>query len=120
MRSFFYGLGGILLVAGAASPLFLPQYAPYVFTLGALLFCPAQLADRYEGRSIVVRRLRRQQVLGALFLLVTAALMLCSHFGVAPFRGHEWEITLLIAAVLEVYTVFRIAHEEEKELKSKP
>ncbi len=117
MRSFIYGLGGILLVVGAASPMFIPQYAPYVFTVGALLFSSVQLADRYEGGNLIIRRLRRQQMFGALLLLVTAALMLCSHFSIAPFRGREWGITLLIAAVLEVYTSFRISHEEEKSRK---
>ncbi len=97
--------------------MFIPQYAPYVFAVGALLFGSVQLADRYEGTNLIIRRLRRQQALGAILLLVTAALMLCSHFSIAPFRGHEWGITLLIAAVLEVYTVFRIGHEEEKEQK---
>ncbi len=115
MRSVFYGIGGILLVVGAVCPVFLPQYAPYVFALGALLFSSVQLADRYEGNNLILRRLRRQQMAGALLLLVTAALMLCSHFSVAPFRGREWGITLLIAAILEVYTAFRISHEEEKE-----
>ncbi len=117
MRPFLYKLGGILLVVGAASPMFIPQYAPYIFTLGALLFSSVQLADRYEGQNLAIRRLRRQQMFGALLLLISAALMLCSHFAVAPFRGREWGITLLIAAVLEVYTVFRIAHEEEKNRK---
>lgn len=80
MKQFALYAGGILLVAGALLPLFLPTVAPYLFALGALLFAPAQIADRYEGRNIIIRRLRRQQVMGALLLVVTAALMFMSAY----------------------------------------
>lgn len=96
-------------------PLFLPSIAPYVFAAGALCFCPIQMSDRYEGSNIIIRRLRRQQMLGSLLLLITAVLMFTSLYGIPPFRGSEWKITLMIAAVLEVYAIFRIDHEENRE-----
>ena len=71
MKTVLYRLGGLLLIAGAVLPLFAPSVAPFVFTVGALLFCPIQMTDRYEGHSVVIRRLRRQQLLAALLLLVT-------------------------------------------------
>ena len=45
----------------------------------------------------------------------TAGLMLTQHFGIPPFRSSEWKVTLLIATVLEVYTIFRIDSEQKKE-----
>lgn len=114
MRSLCYRIGGVLTVIGAVLPLFAPAWAPYVFALGSLLFATAQLSDRYEGPSLVIRRLRRQQALGALLLIVTAAMMLCQRHGIPPFRGSEWKICLMIAAFLELYTVFRVDHEEKK------
>lgn len=114
MKTFAYRAGGLLMVIGAALPLFFPQAAPYVFALGALLFAPAQMADRYEGDDIVIRRLRRQQLLAALLLLVSAGLMLMALHGVRPLRGHEWKATLAVAAFVEVYTAFRLSHEERK------
>lgn len=113
LRTYLYKLGGLLLVAGALMPLFLPGLAPYVFGAGALLFCPIQMNDRYEGNNLIIRRLRRQQMLGALLLLVTAALMFSSHFDLPPFRAGEWKITLMIATVLELYAIFRIEKEEK-------
>ena len=110
-----YRLGGLLLVVGSVLPLFSPDLAPWVFGTGALLFCPIQMNDRYEGGNLIIRRLRRQQMLGALLLLFSAALMFTSYYSIPPFRGSEWKITLLIAAVLELYAVFRIAHEEKAE-----
>lgn len=115
MRNILYTTGGVLLVLGAVFPIFFPTVAPFVFALGAVLFAPIQMNDRYEGRNITVRRLRRQQMLGALMLLVTAALMLTSHYGVPPFRSGEWKMTLTIAAVLELYTIFRIPSVEKND-----
>lgn len=115
MKAVLFKTGGILIVIGAVLPIFLPDVAPFVFTVGALLFAPIQINDIYEGKNLIIRRLRRQQVFGAMMLLVTATLMLTQHFDLPPFRGAEWEITLLIAVVLEVYTVFRIDHEQQKE-----
>ena len=64
--------------------------------------------DRYEGRNLIIIRLRRQQILGAMFLLLTALLMfLLDH--------NEWILSLTIAAILELYTAFRIPKEIEKE-----
>lgn len=110
-----YCLGGILLFVGAVLPIFASSdLTPYVFSLGALLIAPIQMMDRYEGQNLIIRRLRRQQVMGALMLLVTGALMFCQQYGIPPFRGSEWKITLMIAAVLELYAVFRIDYEEKK------
>lgn len=113
MKNILFRLGGLLMVAGAILPLFLPTVAPYIFALGALIFCPIQMTYRYEGDDFVVRRLRRQQLMGALLLLVTAGLMLLSLWGVPPFRGREWAITLMIATVLELYTAFRLPESEK-------
>lgn len=114
LRTLLYRIGGILLIAGAVMPVIAPLWAPYVFAVGALLFSFIQLTDPYEGSTLTLRRLRRQQMIGALMLLITAALMLTAHYGVPPFRGREWMITLLIATLLEVYTTFRIDQEEKR------
>lgn len=109
-RNLSFYLGGLLLVAGALLPLIIPVGASWVFGLGALLFCPVQMLDRYEGSDFVLRRLRRQQLIGAMLLLVTACLLFMHEYRIPPFRGEEWKITLLIASVIEAYTIFRIAH----------
>lgn len=113
-QTLLYRLGGSLMVIGSILPLFTSSVAPFVFAAGALLFGYTQIADRYEGKNFVIRRLRRQQVMGALLLIVTAYLMLSAHFQWSPFRGHEWQVTLMIAAFLELYTTFRIDHESKK------
>lgn len=114
IRTALYSLGGILLVIGAVLPLFAPGAAPFVFAAGAIPFSLTQLSENYEGSTLTLRRLRRQQMLGAVILLVTAALMFTQLYGIPPFRGSEWKITLMIATVLELYTILRIDHEEKK------
>lgn len=110
MKTFALRLGGTLLCVGAVMPaLGLKDVAPYVFALGALLFCPIQMSERHdEEESITIRRLRRQQMLGSLLLLVTAALMLTAAWNIPPFRRNEWMMTLTIGAVLELYSAFRL------------
>lgn len=107
VRQMAYAVGGLLMVAGAL--LYVTRWAgaSWLFIAGALLFGSAQLADKYTGDSFVVRRLRRQQMLASLLLVATGVLMLTlSH--------NEWVVCLLVAAVIELYTSFRIPHELEK------
>lgn len=118
MISYLLPLGGLLMLAGAILPIFVPTVAPWVFCAGALLFCPMQMLARYEGTNLTVRRLRRQQLLGALLLLISGGLMFADIYG--PWRfgslwlmGGEWKMFLLIAAIIEVYTAFRIPAAEK-------
>lgn len=117
IQTFIYNIGGLVLLTGAVLPIFMPdaRIAPYVYSAGALMFCTMQLLQRYDGRSLTVRRLRRQQILGAVALLFAGVLMFCSLYGVSPFSGSEWQMVLAIGAVLEVYTAFRIPAELAKE-----
>ena len=109
-QNLIYQLGGILLIVGAILPLVpsFTTFAPYVFTTGCLMFSTMQLQQRYEGRDITVRRLRRQQIVGAFLLLISACLMLMKWFHLGPLRGDEWKLTLAIAALLQLYTAFRL------------
>lgn len=110
LQNFLYAAGGIVLLAGAVMPLFpgLLVAGAWVFTAGSLLFSSMQMLARYEGSNFTVRRLRHQQLLGAILLLVTAGLLLMKAYATGPLRGDEWKLTLTIAAVLEVYTAFRL------------
>jgi predicted membrane channel-forming protein YqfA (hemolysin III family) len=103
-----YMVGGVLLVVGAA--LYITKWAgaPYLYLLGAFMFGAMQMLDRYTGKSFILRRLRRQQLLGAVALMLTGVLMLsCKH--------NEWILCLLVGCIFELYTAFRIPQELEKE-----
>ena len=123
----FTTVGGILLIAGAAVYITGWEYSPYFYLAGSLMFASGQLADRYTGTDRIVKRLRRQQVLGAVFLLLTAALMFSEplhnrlladmnmggkfrSFLLEITRKNNWIVTLTIGAVFELYSAFRLDH----------
>ncbi len=112
LQTLLFRIGGVLMIIGAALPLFVPAVAPYVYALGALLFCPIQMLDRYEGSNPVTRRLRRQQLFGSFALLVAGALMFFSLYHIPPFRGREWQIALIIGAIFEIVPAFRMKEDK--------
>ena len=81
---------------------------PYIYLVGAVAVAAMQLKDGYGGANVVIRRLRRQQLIGAALLIMAGVLMIVWH-------RNEWVLCLTISAVLQLYTAFRIPQEEEKE-----
>lgn len=128
----FTTVGGVLLLFGAAVYITGWEYAQYLFLVGSLMFAAGQFADRYQGSDVVMKRLRAQQVTGAIFLLVTAALMILSSelhlkllYGVTDMsdnirsflisltRPNNWIITMSIGAVLELYSALRMERRQK-------
>ena len=121
----FTTVGGVLLLFGAAIFITGWEYAPYLYLAGSVMFACGQFADRYEGDDRIMKRLRGQQVLGACFLLLTAALMFSGaiherlltdatlggrmrSFLLDLTRRNNWIVTLSIGAVFELYSSFRM------------
>ena len=118
MMQAFMLVGAVMALTGAAvyitgwvlAPYVYTIGATFVYTIGATLFALGQINTPARVQNAIVRRLRRQQILGALILVLTGAFMLFTH-------GNEWIVSLTIAAILQLYTSIRIPQEEEKELK---
>ena len=102
------GVGAVLLLVGAMLQITRWELSSVVYTVGAVMFAYVQVMSQYEGKNLIVRRLRRQQILGAVFLVFTGVLMFVT-------KHNEWVLSLTIAAILELYTAFRIPSELEKE-----
>ena len=117
LQSVIYCLGGVLVIIGAMLNPLESKVAPFVYCAGALMFASMQVLAGYEGDSVVIRRLRRQQILGALLLLVSGAMMFGQQYKMMYMRHNEWLIVMLIAAVFELYAAFRIPNELAKEEK---
>ena len=110
MKRFFLLLnyvGALALLAGLVLRMFLPAYYAVVYICGAVLFAVTQflLRPRYDG--LVMRRLVAQQQLAGM-LLIGAGVLMFTHY------NNEWILILLCATVMELYTVFRLSHEEKK------
>lgn len=118
--------GGVMLLVGAIMNIIGWMYAPYIFSFGSIMFAAVQFSDRYNGNDLILKRLRFQQILGALFLLISGYLMLFAdslHLRLlekvtmqSDLRSilltftakNNWIATLCIAAVFELYSAFRI------------
>lgn len=121
----FTTVGGVLLLVGAAVYITGWSYAPYFYLAGSVMFASGQFSDRYTGDDKIIKRLRFQQVLGAVFLLLTALLMfaepihnhILTNGTMAPnlrsflldlTRRNNWIVTLSIGAFFELYSSFRL------------
>ena len=120
-----YLIGALLMVIGAGTSILAWKAAPYVFAVGAIAFVSMQFLQPYEGANMVIRRLRRIQLFSDVFFLLSAALMIANtsnflgldYFTYIEYVYNKWVITLLIAAILQLYSTHRISHELEKEAK---
>ena len=105
--SAIWGTGAIMASVGAA--LYITDWwlSPYIYMVGAAFVFFAQIISFPSEVGVTIRRLYRIQLLGAFFLVLAGLAMLLLH-------GNDWIVLLTIAAVLELYTSFRIPHEVSK------
>ena len=119
--------GALLMVAGAGLSLLSWAVSPYLYSVGALCFVSMQLLQRYDGPSFTIRRLRRIMFLSDFLFLLSGVLMFASQgnpLGLSQidyltYVYQKWVITLLIAALLQLYVTHRIDHELSKEAKKR-
>ena len=85
----------------------------------------------YEGRNMVIKRLKRIMSLADLLFIFSGMVMIDNAFGVTQsFFGNyatylevvynKWVLLLLIAALLEIYTMHRLSSELSKENDNSP
>lgn len=119
--------GALLMVIGAGASLLQWAAAPYLYAVGALGFASMQMLQRYDGQNFTIRRLRRIMLLSDVLFLVSAVLMFAgqrnifglSHITFLQYVYNKWVVTLLIAAILQLYTTHRIGNELEQEAKKR-
>ena len=79
----------------------------------------------YEGTDLTIRRLKRIQSLADILFVLAGIVMADSTYGFfrplfsnqeayITYLYNKWVVLLLIAAILEIYTVHRIDHELSK------
>lgn len=125
IQTAIYAVGALLMLVGAVLGMVAPTVAPYLFAVGALAYVAMQLQQRYEGDNFTISRLRRIMLMSDVLLIVVAALMFADHgnpFGLdhltwVNYIHNNWLVVLLLAAVIQLYTVFRIDAELKKEAK---
>ena len=128
LQSILYAVGGALMVIGAGCFAFMwqQQAVCWLYLVGATLFCLMQSMQTYEGTDFVVRRLKRIQTVANIFFMLAGILMVDtaymffrplfdSSIAYVDYLYNKWVVLLLIAALLEIYTMHRIDHEMKKD-----
>ena len=126
IQTLIFLVGALLMVVGAGASVLAWKLAPYVFAVGAIAFTSMQLLQRYEGTNFVIRRLRRMLILSDFLFLISALLMFANMgnvFGLSQidyitYIYNKWVLTLLVAALLQLYSTHRIDRELTKETNS--
>ena len=125
-QTLIFVVGALLMVIGAGASLLAWSPAPYVFAVGAIAFTSMQFLQRYEGSNFVICRLRGIMLMSDCLFLLSALLMFASMgnvFGLSQvnyitYIYNKWVLTLLIAAILQLYSTHRIDRELAKEAES--
>jgi hypothetical protein len=125
IESIIMVVGALLMVVGAVMGLFKLSWFPFIYAVGAIGFASMQMLQRYEGRNLTIKRLRGIMVLSDVLFLFTAVLMFANQGNALGldwiyylnYIKNNWVVLLLLAAILQLYTTYRIDHELEKEAK---
>ena len=127
LQNAIFAIGAVLMVAGAAIWMLAKSLAPYLFAIGALTFVFMQVQQRYEGDNFTIQRLRRIMLMSDVLLILTAAMMFADegnpfgldHLTWLNYVHNNWLVLLLLAAIIQLYTVIRIDAELKKEAKKR-
>lgn len=112
--------------AGCYAFLFAQQTVCWIYFAGALLFASMQVSETYEGANPTIRRLKRIMTVADIFFVLSGLLMVDSayQFMRDAFSDpiaylnviyNKWVLLLLVAAMLEMYTMHRISAELKKD-----
>ena len=113
-----------LLGSASASGEILSKTGACLFLLGTLCFALMQISQSYEGDNLAIKRLRNIQIICDIACILSVLLLIEHTFRIiypimsangyysfyVQYINNNWVVYLLIAAVLEVYTMHRIAN----------
>lgn len=134
VQSILFAIGASLMVIGVGLVVFMPldgaKCGAIAFALGAFLFGGIQMSQIYIGNNLIIRRLRRIMVIADIAFIVAALLLLENFFRIVyplfattidgynayvHYVHNNWVVILLVAAILEMYSMHRISYELKKE-----
>jgi hypothetical protein len=128
LQSLIFLTGGAMMVVGAGcfALMWQQKIACWIYLAGALMFGVMQMMQEYQGNNFIVKRLKRIMSLADIFFILSGFLMvdMVYRFLRLAFDNYltyyntiynKWVVLLLIAAILEMYTMHRIEHELSKE-----
>lgn len=117
-ENILFQTGAVMMLVALVGRLWNAEVGMWLYGIGTLLFCLMQVRMEYMGRDIVLKRLRRQQLLSCVFFLLTLFCMSMQVYQYGIATRNEWMVTLAIACILQLYTAWRIPSEIKKMKKS--
>lgn len=118
----------MLMVIGAGCFVsgFVQHIACWIFLAGSLLFAAMQVNQTYDGQNTTIKRLKKIMTIADIFFVLSGLLMVDSanqwlrdcFTDVITYYNvvfNKWVLLLLVAAILEMYTMHRISSELKKE-----
>lgn len=119
----------MVIGAGCYAFIYAQQVVCWVYLAGALLFASMQVSETYEGNNQAVKRLKRIMTFADIFFVLSGLLMVDSAYmfmrdsftDIVSYYNlvyNKWVLLLLVAAILEMYTMHRISAELKKEEKN--
>lgn len=116
----------MVIGAGCFVFMFAQQIVCWIYLLGALLFAAMQVNQAYEGQNPTIKRLKKIMTFADIFFVLAGLLMVDSanmwlrdsfsdHVTYFNLIYNKWVMLLLAAAILEMYSMHRIASELKKE-----
>ncbi len=128
LQSGVFMLGGLLMVVGMGLYVFMivPFFASLAFLVGAVLFAVMQCSQIYLGQDRTIQRLKNIMNMADLLFVLAGIIMVDSttNFLRPIFNSqivyiqyvyNKWLVLLMIAVMLELYTVHRISSEIKKQ-----
>ncbi|MDO4497066.1 MAG: hypothetical protein Q4B58_04415 [Bacteroidales bacterium] len=83
------------------------EIACYMMAVGASALCLLHWREKYEGKNLRLKRIMRiRHFIGVIWLVASYYMFK---------EGNYWPVIILIAVVLEYYTIWIINREEKKE-----
>lgn len=109
----------ILFVVGLGLHLFQPLVGMVLYAVGIVGFSAMQFLVGCDSGDLVIKRLRRQQLMSCVFFIISACCMFMQdlRFGPIELRRNVWTIFLTVGCVFQLYTAFRLPQEIEKKNK---
>lgn len=107
IKSIFFQISAIIILLAAAIYYFETTVAKYMMIAGVAGFAAIVFTTPYPGKSIRGKRLFNIQILAILLMVVSTYLMFVDISG--------WVVTLLIAAILTLYSTIVTSNVYKKE-----
>lgn len=107
-------IGMVLIAVGVLMPLlgYSIEVYRWIFSAGALITLVGRVMNRYDGKSLRVRRLYRIEVWSSIFFCVAAFFMFYPHGA-----GRDWFAFILAGGIILAYTSIMIPRTIAKERK---